>query len=122
MRSPRILRRTLFLLAACLVGCSPSPDADEPPPHQVRRELAQMLRKSDHLRLPEFPQEGARHYVAEAKGPNGAAYQVQATTEGRTLAYSAERPDHLLRGRKELPEPDFDEKHPQLTQALRGLA
>src|SRR5262245_51819964 len=122
MPPPRVLRRTFALLAACLVGCSPSPGSGEPPPRQVRRELAQLLDNTEHLHLTEFRQEAPGRYAAEAKGPGGAAYRVEVTTEGRTLIYRAESKDRFLRGRMKLPEPPFDEKHPQAMQWLRGLA
>jgi hypothetical protein len=115
------LRRTLPLLVACLAGCSPAA-SDEPPPRQVRREVARLLEETQHLRLTDFRQEGEGHYAAEAQGSDGASYHVDVTVQGRTLIFKAEGRDRYLGGRKELPEPPFDEKHPQAMQWLRGLA
>jgi hypothetical protein len=105
---------------ACLVGCSPAA-SDEPPPRQVRRELARMLEGTEHLRLTDFHKEGEGQYAAEAKSPDGTSYHVQVTVQGRLLIYKAEGKDRYLGGRKELPEPPFDEEHPQAMQWLRGL-
>jgi len=115
------LRRTLPLLAAFLAGCSPAA-SDEPPPRQVRRELARLLEETQHLRLTDFRQEGEGHYAAEAKDPQGASYHVDVTVQGRTLSYKAEGKDRYLSGWGNLPEPPFDEQHPQAMQWLRGLA
>src|SRR5437667_189747 len=70
--SLRLIGLTIPLLASSLAGCSPAPAGpDEPPPRQVRRELARLLEDTEHLRLTDFRQEGAGRYAAEAKGPGG---------------------------------------------------
>jgi hypothetical protein len=109
-----------LLVASSLTGCtSATAGPDEPPPAQVRRELARLLSESEHLRVTEFRQEAPGKYTAVAVSPGGVTYQVAASTEGRVLVYRAEGGDRFLRGRANLPEAPFDELHPQAMQWLR---
>jgi hypothetical protein len=113
----------ILLLAASVPGCSSAPaGADTAPPRQVRRELAQRLEQSEHLRLTEFREEGEGRYAAGAKSPDGATYHVTAKVHGREMTYEAEGGGRLLRGWIQLPEPPFEEGHPLAVQWLRGLA
>jgi hypothetical protein len=113
----------LLFLVSLLGGCSSPPaDNEEAPPRQVRRELARLLSESEHLRLTEFREEGPGHYAGVAESPGGAKYQVTATTAGRALTYEADGGGRLLRGRANLPEPPFDERHPEAMQWLRAAA
>ncbi len=122
--------RLACLLSACLLlGCSSPPGTAEPSPHDVERQLREVLDKEYHLSLTEFRAEGEGHYVGEAKSVSGANYRVTATTEGRRLTYQAEE-DNLfptggpgvLRGSRPLREPSFDERHPEAMQWLRAVA
>ena len=123
VRIPLPVRLSLPLLAFFLPGCSsPPPDANEPPPRQVRRELARLLADTEHLDLTEFHKEADGRNAAEAKSQGGATYRVEATVQDHTLIYKADGGGRLLGGRKVLPEPPFDERHPQGVQWLRGLA
>jgi hypothetical protein len=119
----RLIGLTIPLLAFFLPSCSPtSPDANEPPPRQVRRELARLLEDTERLQLTEFHKEEDGRYTAEAKSQGGATYHVEARVQNHTLVYKADGGGRLLGGRKVLPEPPFDESHPQAVQWLRGLA
>jgi len=117
------MRRAFPLAAALLVGCTSAvPGPDEPPPRQVRRELAQLLEGTEHLQLTEFRNEGEGRYAAEAKAPDGTSYHVDVTVRGRTLSYEASGGGLVLHAQGRLPEPSFEDRHPQVLQWLRGLA